>query len=135
MPTEAEWEKTASWDDTRKEKRRYPWGNQFDPNKCNSSESRIGDTTPVGKYSPQGDSTYGVGDVAGNVWEWCSSLYKKYPYRADDGRENMQRSDPRVLRGGSWLYASNLVRAAFRLRGDPGDGGRDLGFRVVAWVS
>ncbi|MEW5718366.1 MAG: SUMF1/EgtB/PvdO family nonheme iron enzyme, partial [Chloroflexota bacterium] len=98
LPTEAEWEKAASWDEAKKEKRVYPWGKEFDKNKCNSSESGIGGTTPVGKYSPQGDSAYGVADMAGNVWEWCNSLYRGYPYRADDGREDAQSDGARVVR-------------------------------------
>ena len=131
LPTEAEWEKAASWDDARKEKRRYPWGKDFDANKCNSAESKIGDTTPVGKYSPQGDSPYGVSDMAGNVWEWCSSLYRNYPYRADDGREAMPSGDLRVLRGGSWRSNRSGVRAACRNRNNPDYRSLSVGLQVV----
>ena len=133
LPTEAEWEKAASWDDAKKEKRGYPWSNEFDANKCNTSESRIGDTTPVGKYSPQGDSFYGVSDMAGNVWEWCAdwydeTYYKNSPERNPQGPDSGQL---RVLRGGSFLDVAYLVRCAFRGRGSPVDGGWYSGFRVV----
>lgn len=116
LPTEAEWEKAASWDDSRKEKRVYPWGNDFDVGKCNCAESGIGDTTPVGKYSPQGDSFYGVADMAGNVWEWCADWYDKNYYK-NSPRENPKgpaSGQYRVLRGGSWLYLAYL-----RARGVP----------------
>lgn len=111
--TEAEWEKAASWETDDKvtkwqgdkvtgKKRKYPWGDTFDQNKCNMRGSDIGTTTPVGRYSPGGDSPCGAADMAGNVWEWCSSQYQDYPYRADDGRENLTEYARRVLRGGSF---------------------------------
>lgn len=131
LPTEAEWEKAASWDESgtrgrilglgKKEgrKRKYPWGDAFDKEKCNTSEAGIGGTTPVGRYSPAGDSPYGCADMAGNVWEWCSSLYKPYPYRADDGREEAAASGTRVLRGGSFYSRQDAARCAFRDHGAP----------------
>jgi formylglycine-generating enzyme required for sulfatase activity len=135
LPTEAEWEKAASWDDAKKEKRVYPWGKGFDKNKCNSSESGIGDTTPVGKYSPQGDSAYGVADMAGNVWEWCNSLYRSYPYRADDGREDLQSDGSRVLRGGAWLLYGGGARCASRNGLDAGNRLVSVGFRLAESVT
>lgn len=132
--TEAEWEKAASWEEDgragllglgkrRGRKREYPWGDGFDKTKCNTSESGIGGTTPVGRYSPAGDSPYGCADMAGNVWEWTGSLKKGYPYRAGDGREDPHSGDPRVLRGGAWGGDGYGARCAYR--GDGYPGGRD----------
>lgn len=123
LPTEAEWEKAARWrpspggrgDGGEGEALIYPWGNDFDPKKCNTSEGGPGRTTPVGAYSPQGDSPYGCADMSGNVWEWTHSLYKKpYPYRTDDGREDPQSEGNRVLRGGSWYFNVRFARCACR---------------------
>ena len=69
LPTVEEWVKAARGTDGRE----YPWGNEFDVNKCNTKEGRTGGTTPVGKYSPLGDSPYGCVDMAGNVWEWTAT--------------------------------------------------------------
>jgi len=140
--TEAEWEKAASAEprlgsfSLRSEllasKRKYPWGDEFDRRKCNTGEFVIhATTTPVGKYSPAGDSPYGCADMAGNVWEWTSSLKKDYPYRAEDGREDMSAFGIRVLRGGSFSKDGDYARAAFRYHCFLFDRLHSLGFRVA----
>lgn len=130
LPTEAEWEKAAGWDAEKKAKRIYPWGSEFDSKKCNTNEGGKGSTTPVGQYPP-GDSYFGVGDIAGNVWEWCHSLYKSYPYNANDGREDEASREPRVLRGGSWITTRRNARCAYRSGLVPVLADFSVGFRVV----
>jgi formylglycine-generating enzyme required for sulfatase activity len=130
LPTEAEWEKAASWDEARGEKRAYPWGDQFDETRCNVRESDIGDTTPVGRYSPASDSPYGCADMAGNVWEWTSSLYRDSPYQAGDGPVRGQAVGTRVLRGGSFNNNQNNARCVYRNNNHPDNRNDNNGFRV-----
>jgi formylglycine-generating enzyme required for sulfatase activity len=81
---------------------------------------------------PKGASPSGALDMAGNVWEWTSSLFKDYPYDPNDGREDPAAADRRVVRGGSFVYSQLFVRCAYRGRSDTDSRSSNVGFRVVA---
>lgn len=130
LPTEAEWEKATSWDAETNTKFVYPWGNNDPTAALLNYNDEVRDTTPVGTY-PAGISPYGLFDMAGNVWEWTSSLDQPYPYAALDGREDLSSSDWRVLRGGSWLSYDNNVRSAYRSWSGPSNTYHDFGFRCA----
>jgi len=51
----------------------FPWGEEFSPEKCNVRESKLDGTSPIGMFSPPGDSPSGCSDMIGNVWEWTAT--------------------------------------------------------------
>ncbi len=117
LPTEAEWEKAASWNPVRQVKRRYPWGDAPPtPEHANLGQRRFR-PAPVGSF-PDGASAVGALQMLGDVWEWTATDFTGhpgfcvFPYR--EYSEVFFGTDYKVLRGGSWATDPSACRATFR---------------------
>ena len=135
LPTEAEWEyasrggltnKRCSWGDDESLAREYA-NYQGTGVKDQWSET----TAPVGSFKPNG---YGLLDMAGNVWEYCSDWYESAYYDISPAinPQGPSSGSSRVLRGGSWLNNTNVLRVAYRLSIDPTLSLNFIGFRCVS---
>lgn len=117
LPTEAEWEKAATWDPAAGRKRRFPWGDEPPTAARANVGARHHQPAPVGSY-PAGASPFGARQLVGDVWEWTDSGFHAYPgFRSFPYREYSEvffGRDYRVLRGGSWATDPTACRATFR---------------------
>ena len=154
LPTEAEWEfacragseKAFFFGDDRRDLADYAWflNNSGDKemdfaallNRLKDNPRGYMDTLlsagwathPVGEKKP---NAWGLHDMHGNVWEWCSDYYGDYPKGAVTDPVKSKKGSLRVFRGGSWDVEAAGCRSAFRLYGGPSSGGPNLGFRVA----
>lgn len=129
LPTNQQWEKAARGDKGRV----YPWGDAPTAAKCNVLDSGIGNTTPVGRYQ-SGVSPYGVYDLCGNTWEWCSTLATPAVMsQPDDDGHTVEVKPARYELKGS-AFDSPFTRAAPALTNDANSTmlDNDTGFRCVS---
>jgi ergothioneine biosynthesis protein EgtB len=135
LPTEAEWEKAASWNAASQTKRRFSWGDDPASQGVANYNFYTWETTPVTMHS-EGASTYGCVDMSGNVWEWTVTVFDGYPgfaaYPYPEYSELWFDGDHRVLKGGSWATRLPLLRCSFRNFWRPGFRIAFAGFRCAA---
>jgi iron(II)-dependent oxidoreductase len=117
LPTEAEWEKAASWDAARAFKQRFAWGDdEPDASRCNFGGRHWG-TTPVGAFQA-GASPVGCLDMTGNVWEWTATTFGGFPgfepFPYPEYSEVWFDGDHCILKGGSWATHPSVLRTSFR---------------------
>ncbi|HKC65861.1 MAG TPA: SUMF1/EgtB/PvdO family nonheme iron enzyme, partial [Pyrinomonadaceae bacterium] len=117
LPSEAEWEKAASWNAELECKSRYAWGDERPSTRLCNFDSRFWGTTPVGSF-PEGASASGCMDMTGNVWEWTGDEFCGYPgfeaFPYPEYSEVWFDKDHRVLKGGSWATGASVLRTSFR---------------------
>ncbi len=122
LPTEAEWEYACRADTITA----FNTGNSLSRSQANFYGSK---TMPVGAYPP---NAWGLYDMHGNVWEWCSDLYGVYSTSAQTNPAGSSSGSGRVDRGGSWDFDAQNCRSACRDDLPPNSSADNLGFRLVS---
>ena len=122
LPTEAQWEYACR----AGSKGAYAGTGSLDDMGWYGNNAK-GSTHPVGRKKA---NAWGVKDMHGNVWEWCSDWDGAYPRGVVTDPTGASGGSSRVFRGGSWRGTAGLCRSAFRFRLSPGIGGSVLGFRL-----
>lgn len=127
LPTEAQWEKAARGTNGQL----FPWGNQQPTEDLANfgDDIKMSTTKPVGSY-PGGESPYGIMDMAGNVWEWCTDWYGNYSAEPQKNPTGPQSGKFFVLRGGSWHDSPQFISCSNRYPAEPSFRGYIEGFRL-----
>jgi len=138
LPTEAEWEKAAAWDQETDAPRPYPWGDQPPAAEHATLDQRAYAPAPAGAL-PAGASPCGALGMLGDVWEWTASHFHGYPgfvaHPYPEYSEVFFGDDYRVLRGGSWATSARAVSPTFRNWDHPERRQIFAGLRVAADAS
>jgi len=116
LPTEAEWEKAACWNEEKQQKTIFPWGDEPPTTeKCNLLESYLWGCTEIGAF-PDGASPSGCQHMIGDVWEWTSSEFTGYPgfKTGFDEYNDKWFTNQKVLRGGSFGTPNMSIRGSYR---------------------
>ena len=134
LPSEAEWEKAAGWDDVAQQTHVYPWGSE--PPTCERAQfyrCPPDGSVPVGSTSPAGDSPYGAADMAGNVTEWVADWYDRdyYMVSPGDNPAGPESGEYKVTRGGGQASTPGALRVVQRGSLAPETRYEQLGFRCV----
>ena len=117
LPTIAQWQRAAKGDDDRY----FPWGDDYDEDRCNTVETGLKQTTPVDRYDG-GASPYGIYDMAGNVWEWTLNSAPA----TDEGRDLR-----RAVAGGSFVSSCDRAQTSMRYYLEPRVRYSSIGIRLV----
>ena len=116
LPTEAEWEKAACWNEEKQQKTKFPWGNELPTeDKCNLLESYFWGCSEIGSF-PNGASHLGCQHMIGDVWEWTASEFTGYPgfKTGFDEYNDKWFTNQKVLRGGSFGTPKMSIRSSYR---------------------
>jgi formylglycine-generating enzyme required for sulfatase activity len=125
LPTEAAWEYACRGGARSSEP--FHFGKTLNADEANV-EARLRRTTTVGSYPANG---FGLHDMHGNVWEWCSDWNGNYPRGFVKDPTGPDNGTGRVQRGGAWRFGERNARSAYRHESKPDIRNDDLGFRVV----